>query len=206
MKHKQKKEFCPHCLIKSKKWYKNKLLIVSSIVLVALIVSYFIPLFNPFFAAFTDYLKMIWWAILLGLLIGGLIDYFVPEQYISKYLASHRKRAVGYAVLLGFLMSACSHGILAIAIQLYKKGASTASVVAFFLAAPWANLTITIMLFAFFGVKALFIVFSAIVIAIVTGLIYRVLERKKLIEDHKYPVKVEEFSIIEDIKKRYNGY
>ena len=47
-------------------------------------------------------------------------------------------------------MSACSHGILAIAIQLYKKGASPAAVVAFLLAAPWANLTMTLILISFF--------------------------------------------------------
>ncbi|UCB59392.1 MAG: hypothetical protein JSV67_03615 [Thermoplasmatales archaeon] len=33
-------------------------------------------------------------------------------------------------------MSACSHGILTIAIEFYKKGVNTSSVVAFLLASP----------------------------------------------------------------------
>ncbi len=198
---------CQHCKTEKSKWYKNKLLIVTLILIVALVISYIIPILNPFYEAFFDYLKIIWWAILLGLVIGGLIDYFIPSEYVSKYLASSRKRTIGYAVLLGFLMSACSHGILAIAIQLYKKGASISSVVAFFLAAPWANLTITIMLFGFFGWKALFIVISAILIAIITGLIYQVLERRKLVEEHRHAVIVDKkFSIKEDLKKRYKNY
>ena len=73
-------------------------------------------------------------------------------------------------------MSACSHGILAI--ELYKKGANTSSVIAFLLASPWANLPITFLLFGFFGPKAIFIVVSALIIATTTGLIYQELERK----------------------------
>ena len=48
-------------------------------------------------------------------------------------------------------MSACSHGILAISMQLYKKGASIPSVITFLLASPWANFPVTILLFGFFG-------------------------------------------------------
>jgi uncharacterized membrane protein YraQ (UPF0718 family) len=108
-------------------------------------------------------------------------------------------------------MSACSHGILAIAIELYKKGASTSSVVAFLLASPWANLPITFLLFGFFGLKAFFIVISALIIAVVTGLIYQILERKGMVECNSCkmgedkPV-LTDFSIIKDIKRRFNNY
>jgi uncharacterized membrane protein YraQ (UPF0718 family) len=103
-------------------------------------------------------------------------------------------------------MSACSHGILAIAIALYKKGANTSSVIAFLLASPWANLPITILFFGFFGLKAFVIVISAIVIAIITGLIYQVLERKGKVECDKCGLDSEkEFSIIADMKKRFKA-
>jgi uncharacterized membrane protein YraQ (UPF0718 family) len=146
---------------------------------------------------------MIWWAILLGLVLGGVIDYFIPREYISKVLAKKSKATIFNAVILGFFMSACSHGILALAIQLHKKGASTPSVVAFLLASPWANLTITIMLIGFFGLKALFLIFAAIFIAIITGLIFQVLESKNLIEENKNSLALDkDFSIVKDIKKR----
>jgi hypothetical protein len=74
---------------------------------------------------------------------------------------------------------------LAIAVSLYKKGASTASTLAFLLAAPWANLAITILLFSLFGLRALLVIGGALLIAIVSGFIFQVLEGKRIIEGGK---------------------
>ncbi|MCK4332305.1 MAG: permease [Thermoplasmatales archaeon] len=210
-KHNIKHEECSSCAVKPKKWYKERLFIVGIVVIVLLIIGYFIPYLNDFFEAFIDYLKLIWWAVLLGFLIGGIIDYFIPREYIEKYLSRHRKRTIIYAVIFGFLMTACSHGILAIAMELYKKGANTASVVAFLLASPWANLPITVLLFGFFGLKAAFIMISALIIAMITGLIYQSLERKGMVEcshcamGEDRPV-LTDFSIIKDVKRRWKEY
>lgn len=108
-------------------------------------------------------------------------------------------------------MSACSHGILAIAMELYKKGANTSSTIAFLLASPWANLPITILLFGFFGMKAFFLIISAILIAIITGLIYQILERKNWVECDKCVAgeseeEEKEFSIKEDVRRRWKGH
>jgi uncharacterized membrane protein YraQ (UPF0718 family)/YHS domain-containing protein len=202
---------CPSCTKPAKKWYHERLYIVGLVVVILLILSYFIDILHPFLNGFIVYLKLIWWAILIGFLIGGIIDYFVPQQYIQKYLSRHRKRTIIYSVIFGFLMSACSHGILAIAIEIYRKGASTSAVVAFLLASPWANLPITVLLFGFFGWKAVFIVLSALIIAIITGLIYQQLEKKDMVEcaqcvhGEDVPV-LTDFSILKDIKKRWHAY
>ena len=204
-------ETCTSCSVPAKKWYQERLYIVLLIVIILVTLSFFIPLLQPFFNAFIDYLELIWWAILLGFFIGGFIDYFVPRKYIEKYLSRHRKRTIIYSIIFGFLMSACSHGILAIAIELYKKGANTSSVIAFLLASPWANLPITILLFGFFGTKAALIVVSALIIATITGLIYQRLEQRGMVEcaqctrGEDTPV-LTDFSIIKDIKKRWNAY
>jgi uncharacterized membrane protein YraQ (UPF0718 family) len=80
-------------------------------------------------------------------------------------------------------------------------------VVAFLLASPWANLPLTIIMFGLFGLKALFIIISAIVIAIITGLIFQFLDRKNLIEKNPHSVLFDEnFSIFQDIKKRAKEY
>lgn len=206
------KVYCPSCAVSGKKpWYKERLYIITLFTIALLILSYSIPVLFPFFTAFIDYLKLIWWAVLLGFIIGGIIDYFIPRQYIEKYLSRHRKRTIVYSIIFGFLMSACSHGILAIAIALYKKGANTSSVIAFLLASPWANLPITILLFGFFGYKALFIIIAALVIALITGLIYLELEKRTLIEckhckaGEDVPVHTD-FSIRNDIRKRWNSF
>jgi len=205
-KHKVK-EFCPACISKQKKpWYKERLYIISIVVAIILAVSYILPSLNSFFDAFVDYARIVWWAVLLGLFLGGAIDYYIPREYIESYLGKHKKRSILYAVSFGFLMSACSHGILAIAIELYKKGASTSSVVAFLLASPWANFPLTILFFGFFGAKALLIVLSAIIIAIITGLIFQVLEKKGMVESQPIKKSNDWFSILKDIKKRWKAY
>jgi uncharacterized membrane protein YraQ (UPF0718 family) len=201
------KAICPECIVGQKKpWYKQRLTIISFAAAVILFVSYLVPLLNPWLDAFVDYAKLIWWAVLLGLLLGGIIDYFIPRDYIEKYLGQHKKRTIGYAVLFGFFMSACSHGILAIAIELYKKGANTSSVIAFLLAAPWANFPLTILFFGMFGWKAIFIIASAIFIAITTGLIYQILEKKGLVESHTNIKDKDGLHVWKDIRKRYRKY
>lgn len=208
----REEEKCPTCVVKVKKWYQERLfLVVSGLVLIQLIhfiLNYFgITILKNLVFSFYAYTKKIWLAIITGLLIGGVIDHFIPQKYISKYMAQHKKRTIFYSVGLGFLMSACSHGILAIAIEIYKKGASVPAVIAFLLASPWANLPMTIILFGFFGIKALFFVLFAIIVAITTGLIYQILAKKGWIEENKYSVMVDaNFSITGEFKKRGEDY
>lgn len=190
-----------------KSLFQNKLFIVASISILLILASLFIPFLLPFRQAFLKYLKTIWWAIILGLFLGGIIDYYIPREYISKILARKRPSTIFNAVFLGFLMSACSHGILALSIQLHKKGASNPAVVSFLLASPWANFTITVMLVGFFGLKGLFIILAAIIVAINTGFIFMFLEKKGLIEKNKNIVEVSQaFSILNDLKTRAKNY
>lgn len=178
---------CSHCA-KQKPWFKEPLFLMAGVILVFYLLNLgFLATGNkvlvPVFEKFFSYLRLTWWAIGLGLLIGSLIEILVPEGLMVNLLAKGKK-SIFLAVFLGFLASACSHGILAIAVSLYKKGASTAATLAFLLAAPWANLAITVLLFALFGAKALFIIGGAILIAIVAGFIFQILEEKGLIESH----------------------
>jgi len=202
------KEQIAACSIQHKRpLYKNKTLIVAAALILLVLLSYVIPFLEPLRMSLWMYFKTLWWAILLGLFLGGVIDHYVPREYVSHTLSSPRKRTIFYSVFLGFLMSTCSHGILALSIELHKKGASNPAVIAFLLASPWANITITIILVGFFGAKALFIILSAIIIAIITGFIFQMLQRKNLIEQNENSVGSEEgFSIINDIKKRYKNY
>jgi uncharacterized protein len=203
----QKIDSCLACGYKKKKWYKDKTIIVLAFILFILALSYKINILVPFRMSIFMYIKNIWWAILLGFIIGGIIDYFIPREYISKILSKHKKRTIFYSVGLGFFMSACSHGILALTVQLYKKGASIPAVVSFLLASPWANLPLTFMLVGFFGLKAFYIIFGALVIAITTGLIFQIFDKNNMIEKNKNTVDIDEnFSILNDIKLRLKKY
>lgn len=196
------------CLVQPKtRWYKNKVIIVAAILVLLSALSYTLPILEPFRKSLFMYFGRIWWAILLGLVLGGVIDRFIPREYISHFLAKPKKSSIFYAVILGFFMSACSHGILALSIELHKKGASNPAVVAFLLASPWANLPLTVMLIGFFGLKALYIIFCALLIAIITGFIFQYLQSKSLIETNENVIETdEEFSILKDLKTRISSY
>ncbi len=159
----------------------RRLIVVGGVFLAVLLASFLEPL-----AALNEsllaYLGIVWWAVLIGLVFGGVIDYFVPSGFVVRLLGQRHKMTLVNAALAGLLMSACSHGILAIAIQLYKKGASVPAVITFLLASPWANLPMTILLFGFFGVHALLIVGGAMLIALTTGLVFMALDHAGWIE------------------------
>ena len=144
----QSKSCCHH---KEKKpaWYVNKTFLAAVGLLGVSGLSFVIPLLVPFRQSLLMYAQAVWWAILLGLTIGGAMHHYVPQEMVSHVLAKPRKRTILYSVILGFFMSVCSHGILALSIQLHKKGASNPAVIAFLLASPWANFPLTIMLIGF---------------------------------------------------------
>jgi len=160
----------------------GKKLKITLAVFFAVLALSWLPALAPLNEALLSYIQLIWWAVLLGLVIGGLIDYFVPDGFVMHMLGQKSGRSIFNAVISGFLLSACSHGILAIAIQLYKKGAGVPAVITFLLASPWANFPVTILLFSFFGWQALLIVAAAMVIAVITGFLFMWLDHCGLIE------------------------
>ncbi len=174
-----------------KPFYKNKLLWVSGVALLLYAAGWVFDPLRPFQDSFLHYVRLIWWALLLGFLLAGVIDRYVPSEYISKILARRSKRTIFYSAGLGLLMSACSHGILAIAIQLHKKGASGPAVIAFLLGSPWANLPVTLLLVSLFHLKGFVIIAAAILVAISTGLIFQQLDRLGWIERNKNTLEVD---------------
>lgn len=181
-----------HCHSKNSLKIGRKLKIVSALFILTLLVSFLpIPLLEHLNMSLLEYISIIWWAVLLGLFLGGLIDYFIPEEFIQNHLGQKGFLSIIKAVFAGFLLSACSHGILALAIQLYKKGASIGAVITFLLASPWANLPLTILMFGFWGINAVFIIAAAMIIAVITGTIFLFLEKLHIIEQSK-PSKLKE--------------
>lgn len=154
----------------------------------------FLPPFTALNESMLTYVGIVWWAVLIGLVLGGIIDFFVPDGFVVRALGKRSKVTLVNAVIAGFLMSACSHGILAIAIQLYKKGASVPAVITFLLASPWANLPMTVLLFGFFGWKGILFVGGAMLIALVTGLVFTLLDQLAWIEGSARDVQAENIS------------
>jgi hypothetical protein len=155
-------------------------------------------------AALWGYLAKGSGAIALGLILGGMIDHFIPKEYISLWLTGKRKRTILASAGLGFLASSCSHGCLALSMELYRKGASVPAVITFLLASPWASLSLTLLILSLMGWKGLLIVVMALGIAVVSGFIFQRLEKRGLVAENPHTIRVESnFSIWIDLKKRF---
>ena len=158
-------------------------------------------------AIYNGYIKQMAVPLLIGLIFGGIVDHFVPREYIIRLMSGPKKRVIARSTLLGFLASSCSHGCLALTLELYRKGASVPAVVSFLLASPWASMSFTLILLSLFGLKGLAIVVGALAVSLLTGLIFQRLDRRGLIETNPKTLPVEEgFSIRRDIAERFARY
>ncbi len=73
----------------------------------------------------------VWWALVLGFAISGVVQAWVPRARIERALGGSGARPVGLATGLGAASSSCSYAAIAIAKSLFTKGASAASALAF---------------------------------------------------------------------------
>src|SRR2546423_7658704 len=73
----------------------------------------------------------VWWALVLGFAISGIVQAWVPRERIERALSGSGARPIGLATGLGAASSSCSYAAIAIAKSLFQKGASAASALAF---------------------------------------------------------------------------
>ena len=73
----------------------------------------------------------VWWALVLGFAISGIVQAWVPRERISRGLGGAGARPVTLSTALGAASSSCSYAAVAIAKSLFEKGASAASALAF---------------------------------------------------------------------------
>ncbi|OGR93755.1 MAG: hypothetical protein A3I11_03095 [Elusimicrobia bacterium RIFCSPLOWO2_02_FULL_39_32] len=195
------------CAAGKKSFYSYPLFWVGLAIIFILVLSQFVFYLSDFPHHFWIYFKKIWFPLVLGFLIGGFIEVYIPRSYISKSLAGSSFKTILRAVFLGFIFSGCSHGCLAIALELYKKGASPSAVISFLLASPWANISITLLLFSFFGTKGILILLGAFVVSLFTGFLFAFLSDKGMVEKNPHSLDfLDQFSIKNDIQSRWENY
>lgn len=73
----------------------------------------------------------VWWALVLGFIISGAVQAWVPRERIERTMAGGGARSITWATALGAASSSCSYAAVAIARSLFAKGASAASALAF---------------------------------------------------------------------------
>lgn len=118
-------------------------------------------------------INTMWWSMVLAAVFVGIIGR-IPQSFVISALGiGGTWRGLIRATLAGLLLDLCSHGILMVGMQLYRRGASLGQVMAFLIASPWNSLSLTFVLIALIGFPwtLAFILLSA-VIALISGRIF----------------------------------
>ena len=78
-----------------------------------------------------------WWGIALGVIFVGILGR-IPRDLVMGLLGRDGGvNGLFRATFAGVFLDLCSHGILAVGMKLYERGASIGQVMAFLLASPW---------------------------------------------------------------------
>src|SRR5215475_3654375 len=73
----------------------------------------------------------VWWALVIGFAISGIVQAWVPRARIEGALAGTGFTPIAKATGLGAASSSCSYAAIAIARSLFAKGASAITALAF---------------------------------------------------------------------------
>jgi uncharacterized membrane protein YraQ (UPF0718 family) len=128
---------------------------------------------GEFTGAVREFLNRMWWGLALGVIFVGLLSR-IPRDLVMALLGRHGGLAGMFrATMAGVLLDLCSHGILAVGMKLYERGATAGQVMAFLLASPWNSLSLTLILFGLIGIGwTLTFILLSLLVGIVTGLVF----------------------------------
>ena len=127
----------------------------------------------------------------LGLVVAVFFVGFlthIPQRIVTAFFGKQGTvGGIARATVLGVLLDLCSHGILIVAMNLYKKGVSLGQIMAFLIASPWNSFSLTIILISLVGwSKTLLFIGLSLVVAFISGLIFWKLVEKGVLPKNQY--------------------
>jgi uncharacterized membrane protein YraQ (UPF0718 family) len=93
----------------------------------------------------------VWWALVLGFLLSGIVQAWVPRSRIEGALGGRGLKPVLLSTGLGAASSSCSYAAVAIAKSMFQKGASLVSAMVFQFASTNLVFEIGIVIWIFLG-------------------------------------------------------
>jgi uncharacterized membrane protein YraQ (UPF0718 family)/YHS domain-containing protein len=93
----------------------------------------------------------VWWALVLGFLLSGIVQAWIPRHRLERALGGRGTRELALATGLGAASSSCSYAAVAISKSLFQKGASFAAAMAFQFASTNLVFEIGIVIWIFLG-------------------------------------------------------
>ena len=122
--------------------------------------------------SFIGYVRELFIPIVLGFLFSGLINEFVPEKLVQKYLGDDSVKSIFMATWVGVLLPVCCMGSLPIAITLRKKGARLGPILAFLVATPATSAPALFVSWKLMGLTyTIFMAATVIVMGFIMGII-----------------------------------
>lgn len=114
--------------------------------------------------------------LLIGALVGGLIDAFVLPEDIARLMPRNPVVATLFGTVMGVFFPVCECGVVPVVRRLYIKGLPLSAGVAFLLAAPVINPIVFASTFAAFGFGPVLIGRIVITgaVALITGLLFSI--------------------------------
>ena len=100
---------------------------------------------TPYLSAAADLLMDLWLYMIIGFVVAGMVEEFVPEERLLRYFGKNDLLSLLRAAGTGFLVSACSFGAIPMAASLRNRGASTATTLTFLLASPWLGISMLLV-------------------------------------------------------------
>jgi uncharacterized protein len=80
--------------------------------------------------------------IVLGVVLAGILEEFVPQQAIAKVIPRNRLLAIGLGGLLGIIFPMCECGIIVVMKRLLRKGLPLSVCVSYVLSGPIINVVV----------------------------------------------------------------
>jgi uncharacterized protein len=104
--------------------------------------------------------------LIIGMVTGGLISYFVPVEFVTKYLGNS---FISYSLmaLIGTPMYVCSTGSIPIAVSLIMKGMNPGAGLVFLIVGPATSTATLSFVGGKYGSKTLFIYIGTIIVCAV---------------------------------------
>lgn len=125
---------------------------------------------------------------LIGAVIGGFIEAFVPQEWVSRILAGRTRTSIFIAAGLGAVFPVCECAIVPVVRRLLHKGVPASAAIAFLLGGPIVNPVVagsTWLAYrgdwSFVGTRMVFGYGIAVAIALVTSYLFR--QKDMLLDD-----------------------
>jgi uncharacterized membrane protein YraQ (UPF0718 family) len=115
--------------------------------------------------------------VLIGVFISSIIQMFVTEQMIERWVPKNKVLAVLYSTLIGALFPGCECGIVPITRRLVAKGVPLYAAIPFMLTGPVINPIVLFSTYIAFGSNIKMVLYRSIfscMVAIIIGLLLSV--------------------------------